>query len=84
MWKDYKKHSRIFDWGRKIEKNGNLTTEELKTGSLLRIADSLEKMEQRYTEISQSIENYKDLEIENKKLKKTISGLKGYINKNRK
>ncbi len=75
---NYREGSKL-SWG--ITKEKSLTIEEITLGCMLRIADSLEKMEEPYTELLQIIENYKDLEIENKKLKKTISGLKGYITK---
>ena len=75
---DYREGSKLY-WG--ITKEKGLTIEEITLGCMLRIADSLEKMEEPYTELLQTIENYKDLEIENKKLKKTIAGLKGHITK---
>ncbi len=61
-----------------------LDKEEITLGCLLRIATSLENIEQPYTDLLQTIEDYKELVADNKKLKKTIAGLKGYINKNRK
>lgn len=78
MWKEYKESSRIFNWGREVGE-GNLNLEELKVGALLRIADSLENMEQPYKDLLKTIEYYKKFGEENKKLKRSISGLKGYI-----
>lgn len=83
-WKNYKEQSKL-EWGKEVPDDKSvITLEELKLGCLMRISDSLEKMEQPYTELLQNIENYEQLELENKRLKKTIAGLKGYINKNRK
>ena len=81
VWKDYREFSKIYKWGREVEEGKNLTIEDLKIGCLLRIADSLERMEQPYKDLLQIIENYKEFERENKKLKQTISSLKGHIKK---
>ena len=80
MWNDYKDQSKLV-WGRSLSENEYLTIEEINTGCLLRIADSLEQIEQPYKDLLQDIEYYKEFEQENKKLKRTIAGLKGHINK---
>ncbi len=80
-WKNYKEQSKL-EWGKEVLNDKCvITLEELKLGCLLRISDSLENMEQPYIELLQIIENYKELEAENKRLKNTIAGLKGYIKK---
>lgn len=79
-WKDYREESKSV-WGRKTEYPLEITLEEVKTGCFLRIADSLEKMERPYVELLETIEKYKELEIENKSLRREISGLKGVITK---
>lgn len=78
--KDFKEQSRQ-DWGVDTNETTNLSIEQIELGCLLRIADSLENMEQPYKELLQTIEYYKELELENKKLKKTVAGLKGHITK---
>lgn len=83
-FKYFKDESKL-DWGTDDKDNNKiLSMEQIQLGCLLRIADSLEKMEQPYIDFLQDIEYYKEFEIENKKLKRTIAGLKGYLNKTKK
>lgn len=81
-FKDYRKESRI-NWGSDQEKA--LTHEQINTGCLLRIADSVESMSVNHVKL-QGDYNYmrkrRDaLYEENEKLKKSIVGLKGVIGK---
>ena len=60
-----------------------LTLEQINTGVLMRIADSVEKMEQPYLRLIREMEYYRDqtkkLKYENDFLKNSNRGLKSYI-----
>ena len=68
--------------------DGNATMDQLKVGSLMRIADSLEKMERPYAQLIRDYDLYKQLfkdsDARNGKLTRSISALKGVITKLRK
>lgn len=81
--KDFKEESKL-DQGVDLNETTNLSMEQIKLGCLLRIADCLEQMGRPYVELLETIEYYKEFEIENKKLKKTLAGLRGHINKTKK
>lgn len=83
--KDYRQESKR-PWG--TTNDGNLTMEQVKFGAMLRIADSLEKMEKPFARLISDAEWQKErAERLSKSLTKAehvIAGLKGYIRRTKK
>ena len=63
--------------------NENLKLDQIQLGALLRIADSLEKIEKPYADLINNAEFYKNCSQNARnrenKLKKKVAGLRGYI-----
>jgi ribosomal protein S17E len=82
-FRSYKEESRRIRWGTSGE--GSLTLDQINTGCLLRIADSLERMEEPYLVLLRNVEVLKkscetrESEIEN--LRNRIAGYKAHITK---
>lgn len=76
--KFYKEQSRL-NWYTNADK---LDIEQLKFGAILRIADSLEKIEKRYSDLINEKERFEKWYREecdrNRKLNKKISGIKSH------
>lgn len=83
-WKSYKDQSRNINWGTDSE---SLTLDQINTGSLLRIADSMELLSKKYSDMEK--ENFylkkqiEYLKAERRKLSKQASGLRGVITRNK-
>jgi hypothetical protein len=81
-FKSYKEESRK-NWGEDIPDNNTFCIDQIRVGAILRIADSLEKMEKPITRLMDDVTYYKklneELKKENLKLAHSIAGLKGYI-----
>lgn len=77
----YKKDSRK-DWGTEKEGEG-LTMDQIRTGALLRIADSLENIEEPYKKLIQQNEwlsrRHKVLRAENERLRNSNAGYKSWV-----
>jgi hypothetical protein len=82
VFKSYKKESRS-DWGSTVDENVVLDRDQLKLGAVLRIADSLEKMEQPYLQLIRDVEWYKkrvqNLDAQNDTLRKRVAAYQGVI-----
>jgi hypothetical protein len=80
-FKSYMKESRDTDWG--TTQSGNLTLEQIQAGAILRIADAVEKMAIRYTELIDERDRlqrwYKEKTAHNEKLEHQVRGLRGAI-----
>lgn len=60
-FKNYKRESRDKEWGTDTE--GSLNRDQLQLGALLRIADSLEKMERPYSALLREVQQlWEDVE----------------------
>src|SRR5688572_29268518 len=68
IFRNYRKESRE-QYGQHMELEKHLTRDQLNTGCLLRIADSLEKMQVPYEKLIIDLENSK---LENLRLKKQL------------
>lgn len=83
-FKDYRTESRA-SWGAHCDDGQNITSEQLQTGALLRMADATEKMATNYTWLQAEKERYeryyKQEAEKNSKLRKRIAGLQGVITK---
>jgi hypothetical protein len=81
-FKRYKEESRR-NWGETVSEGEELCRDQIKLGAILRIADSLEKMEKPITRLMDDVTYYKkrneELKQENLKLAHSRAGLKGYI-----
>jgi hypothetical protein len=84
VFKAYKEESRT-NWGATVESETNINRDQIQLGAILRIADSLERMEQPFIKILEERDYYSRKHQENKaeirKLKKSNAALKGVINK---
>lgn len=85
--KSYRKESRS-DWGRTLPEGENIETEGIKLGAILRIADSLEKIEQPYLQLLNDVEWTRDrnklLRAANDRLHKQVAAYKGIIKRMKK
>lgn len=86
-FKAYKEQSRA-NWGADFKEGEQLSRDQIQLGAILRIADSLEKMEKPYAQLLDSV-NYlrnsnKELQYDNSVLKKQVAAFKGIINKMKK
>jgi len=77
----YRKISRT-DWG---TNDSAFTQDQFKLGAILRIADALEVIAKNNQNLIEEVEKYKRWyateEKENQYLRRSVSGLKGYITK---
>ena len=84
VFKNYREESRA-EWGQNMEEGESLSREQLKLGCLLRIADSLEKIAQRYQSLIDERDNYKRWYLEEKKQRQRVEfrrrALKGVVTK---
>lgn len=83
-FKSYKKESRA-DWGDEKKENGPLRRDQIKLGAILRIADSLEKMEKPFQELISRAEMYErwynQAKDERDYYKHSRNALRGIVNK---
>ncbi len=79
-WKDYRQESKK-NWG--ANQSVSLNQDQIKTGTMLRIADSLERMEQPYLKLISDLEylrsRNKFLSEENERLRNSNRGFKSAI-----
>lgn len=80
MGKSFREESRV---NYTSDHGGNLTKEELKLGSLLRIADATEKMAANYAALQRErdryLEWYENSQKSNARLRRSVASLRGYI-----
>ena len=76
------------DYGQRMEENGNLCMDQLRTGALLRIADATEKMASNYKKLQDDLEwykkRYRDASADNNHLWNVIRGLRGAVKRAKK
>ena len=81
-FKSYKEGSRV-NWG--TSRSGNLTDAQIQLGATLRIADSLEKMEQPYLKLISDVEylrkSRRNLTSENEHLRRSNAAIKGHFSR---
>lgn len=77
----YKEQSRS-NWG---SNSGGLTLDQIQAGAVLRIADAVEKMAQRHTELIAQRDNFerrlRSEEGENEYLRRRVNALRGVVTK---
>lgn len=87
VFKAYKQESRS-NWGTSIPKDQSIDREQILLGAVLRIADSMEKMEQPFQQLINDREHFKNatnrLAGENKKLRKQVAAYQGIIKRMKK
>ena len=87
VFKPYRKESKI-NWGTTVEENVPLDNDQIQLGALLRIADSLENMEQPFKKLLEDVEFYRNsaraLSDRNESLKRRVAALQGVITKMKK
>lgn len=83
-FKNYRDESKG-NYGVWLDSDENISSDQLRTGALLRIADSTEKMAANYTALQSDRDYYKrrleSVQADNKHLYKQLSGLRGEITK---
>jgi len=71
------------DYGRRMEPSDSMSTEQIRTGALLRIADATEKMAQNIgkleTDLAWYKKRYREGSESNKHLGNVIRGLRGAL-----
>lgn len=89
VFKRYREASRTGNWGRYYDDgNDNPNNDDLKTGAILRIADSLEKIEKPFADLIYENKRLKDdrewYRKRNATLKKRVAAYKGIVNRMKK
>lgn len=79
----YKTESKNNNWGITGDVNTKLSIDEIKLGTILRIADAIEKIADNHPNLIQRVESLEQtnnyLLEENQKLTRRIAGLRGYV-----
>lgn len=82
VFKSYREESKG-NWGTTVEYGVNITTEQLQTGAILRIADATEKVASNYDAMREDRDRYKrwyeDQKDRNAKLWRSNNSLRGAI-----
>lgn len=83
--KNLRNESRVQNWSVTIDENSNVNIDQLNCGSMLRIADGIEKIASNYSSLIEERDRYKRWWQEevnrNEKLHRRIRGFKGVITK---
>lgn len=83
-FKSYRHESRA-DWGATLEVDQSPDRDQIKLGALLRIADSLEKIEKPFKQLLADVEFYRNstraLQARNETLSKRCAAYRGIITK---
>jgi hypothetical protein len=68
-FKNYRSESRDTNWG---TQDKGLSLDQINAGSLLRIADSLERMEEPYLKLHRDLDNFKRWYIQERNIKEDL------------
>jgi hypothetical protein len=83
-YQDYKQESRK-DWGVNQDAEAKLTLDQIKAGAILRIADSLERMEKPFADLIAENQRLKDSKnywvARCNTLKRSVNAYKGIVKK---
>lgn len=86
-FKSWRKESRS-DWGTTLNPGEQVTTEHLRTGAILRIADAVEKMVLNVSQLEAERDRYKtwykDCRRREEHLERRVRGLRGVITRQKK
>jgi hypothetical protein len=87
VFKPYRTESKS-NWGTTIEQESNISSDQIQLGAILRIADSLERIEQPYLRLLAERERYErwynEEKVKRRKLEKQNAAYRGVINRMKK